>query len=400
MKRFLHSLADIWGDILFVGKEELRQIFRDQGVIIFFFLVPLAYPVLYALIYNPETVHEAPLAVVDPSNKAASREFIRKIDAAPDVRVAAVCGDLEAARRLMDRGKVFGILSFPADFSADLHKGKQTTLSLYCDGTSLLYLKAFYLRAMEVSLDMGRELREAAHPASTEAMQAILVDPVPYRAVALFNSQGGFATFLVPAILILVIHQTLLLGICMLGGTAREKNRRHGLIPSNIHYTGTFRIVGGKALVYLALYLLTCIWVLYIIPRLFAFPQIGQPLTLFLFLLPFLFACIFMAMTFSGFMTSRESPMLLFVFMSIVLLFLSGISWPMEAMPPFWRAISHCIPATPGIRGFVAITTMGASLNEVAYEYHLLWIQAGFYFVTTCLIYRYQLILRKRKGGS
>ncbi|HBA29247.1 MAG TPA: ABC transporter permease, partial [Parabacteroides goldsteinii] len=37
-----------------------------------------------------------------------------------------------------------------------------------------------------------------------------------------------------------------------------------------------------------------------------------------------------------------------------------------------------------------------ASLNEVAHEYRTLWIQAGIYFITACIIYRYQ-IMRSRK---
>ena len=115
-----------------------------------------------------------------------------------------------------------------------------------------------------------------------------------------------------------------------------------------------------------------------------------------LFVLPYLFACIFLSMTLSGFMTSRESPMLVFVFTSVILLFLSGVSWPKEAIPPFWKTVGYLFPSTPGIQGFIRINTAGASLNEVAHEYRTLWIQAGAYFITSCLIYRYQII-RSRK---
>ena len=55
-------------DLFYIWKEELRNVFKDSGVMIFFFLVPLAYPVLYAFIYNNEVVHEAKLVVVDQSD--------------------------------------------------------------------------------------------------------------------------------------------------------------------------------------------------------------------------------------------------------------------------------------------------------------------------------------------
>lgn len=54
------------------------------------------------------------------------------------------------------------------------------------------------------------------------------------------------------------------------------------------------------------------------------------------------------------------------------------------------------LPSTFGINGYVRINSMGATLNEVSFEYQALWIQTGFYFITTCLVYRWQ-ILQSRK---
>jgi ABC-2 type transport system permease protein len=397
MKRndgLLYIIREGIEDTFSIWKEELGNVFRDGGVVMFFFLVPLFYPLLYAFIYNNEVVHDVKLAVVDQSDTYLSREFIRRVDATPDVRVIGVYTDMEEAKRVMDQKEAYGILLFPPEFSRELHRGKQTTLSLYSDMSSVLYFKALLLSATEVSLEIGKDLMKRNEPASTEALQEILIHPVPYEQVMMFNTQGGFASFLVPAILILVIHQTLILGICMLGGTARDKNRFRSLAPAPVarHNSGTLRIVLGKSLVYLLLYTVVCLWVLAIVPRLFSFPQAGNPWTILLFLLPYLSACIFFAMTLSGFMTSRESPLLIFVFTSILLLFLSGITWPVEAMPPFWKALSYVFPSTPGIQGFIRLNTMGASLSDIAFEYRLLWIQTGVYFISACIIYRYQLL--------
>ena len=383
-------------DTFFIWKDELKNVFKDSGVMIFFFLVPFIYPLLYAFIYNNEVVHNAKMVVVDQSDSYLSREYIRKVDATADVKVVAVCSDMEEAKRMMDAKEAYGILYFPSEFSKNIHKGKQATVSLYCDMSALLFYKAFLLATTEVSLEIGKELRAQNNPSSTIEQEKITINPIPYESVALFNSQNGFASFLVPAILILVIQQTLILGIGMLGGTAREKNRFHSLVPVSRHFNGTLRIVFGKSLTYILLYIVVCIWALGVVPKLFSLPQVGEPWTVMLFVLPYLFASIFLSMTLSGFMTSRESPMLVFVFTSVILLFISGVSWPKEAIPPFWKAIGYLFPSTPGIQGFIRINTAGASLNEVAHEYRTLWIQAGIYFITACIIYRYQ-IMRSRK---
>ena len=88
--------------MFYIWKDEMRNVFKDAGVVIFFFLVPLAYPVLYAFIYNNEVVHEARLVVVDPSDSYLSREFTRRVDATADVRVVRVCADMAEAKRMPD----------------------------------------------------------------------------------------------------------------------------------------------------------------------------------------------------------------------------------------------------------------------------------------------------------
>ena len=384
-----HIIREGFEDIFFIWKDELKNVFRDAGVLIFFFLVPLAYPLLYSFIYNNEVVRDAKLVVVDQSDSYLSREFTRRVNATADVEVVSTCTDMAEAKRYLDEKKAYGILYFPESFSKEVYRGEQATVSLYCDMSSLLFYKAFLLSATEVSLDLGREIQLSRLSSSSEKQDEITVNPIPYESVALFNPQNGFASFLVPAILILVIQQTLALGIGMLGGTVREENRLETL-PQSVgrHFHGTLRIVFGKSLTYLMIYILVCIWALAVVPKLFALPQVGDPLTLLLFVLPYLLACIFFAMTLAGFMTTRESPMLVFVFTSVLFLFISGISWPKEAIPPFWKALGYLFPSTPGIQGFVRINTCGATLNEVAFEYRMLWVQAGIYFLSACLIQR------------
>ncbi len=255
-------------DTFFIWKDELKNVFKDSGVMIFFFLVPFIYPLLYAFIYNNEVVHNAKMVVVDQSDSYLSREYIRKVDATADVKVVAVCSDMEEAKRMMDAKEAYGILYFPSEFSKNIHKGKQATVSLYCDMSALLFYKAFLLATTEVSLEIGKELRAQNNPSSTIEQEKITINPIPYESVALFNSQNGFASFLVPAILILVIQQTLILGIGMLGGTAREKNRFHSLVPVSRHFNGTLRIVFGKSLTYILLYIVVCIWALGVVTKL------------------------------------------------------------------------------------------------------------------------------------
>lgn len=385
-------------DLFYIWKQEFRTTFRDQGVLIFFVLVPLVYPLIYSFIYTNETIREVPTVVVDNSRSSLSREYLRKVDASPETSIVAHCADMEEAKLMLKDRKAYGIIYIPAHFSDDIARGKQTQVSIFCDMSGLLYYKALLTANTNVSLAMNADIKMERAGNTTARQDEITAYPIEYEDVAIFNPTNGFAAFLIPAVLILIIQQTLLLGIGLSAGTAREQNRFKDLVPINRHYNGTLRIVMGKGLSYFMVYSLVAVYILCVVPRLFSLNQIAIPGVLTLFALPYLAACIFFAMTASIAIRNRETCMLLFVFTSVPLLFLSGISWPGAAMPEFWRYFSYIFPSTFGINGYVRINSMGAALNEVSFEYQALWIQTGIYFLTTCLVYRWQIIQSRKKG--
>ena len=386
-------------DLFYIWKQEFRTTFRDQGVLIFFVLVPLVYPLIYSFIYTNETIREVPTVVVDNSRSSLSREYLRKVDASPETSIVAHCADMEEAKLMLKDRKAYGIIYIPAHFSDDIARGKQTQVSIFCDMSGLLYYKALLTANTNVSLAMNADIKMERAGNTTARQDEITAYPIEYEDVAIFNPTNGFAAFLIPAVLILIIQQTLLLGIGLSAGTAREQNRFKDLVPINRHYNGTLRIVMGKGLSYFMVYSLVAVYILCVVPRLFSLNQIAIPGVLTLFALPYLAACIFFAMTASIAIRNRETCMLLFVFTSVPLLFLSGISWPGAAMPEFWRYFSYIFPSTFGINGYVRINSMGATLNEVSFEYQALWIQTGIYFLTTCLVYRWQIIQSRKKLG-
>ena len=67
-------------DIFYIWKDELKNVFKDEGVLIFFFLVPFAYPLLYSFIYNNEVVREAKSRVYPSCECYARCQGRRRLD--------------------------------------------------------------------------------------------------------------------------------------------------------------------------------------------------------------------------------------------------------------------------------------------------------------------------------
>lgn len=381
----------------YIFKQELRNIVKDEGVLIFFFLVPLAYPLLYSFIYTNEVVREVPVTVVDDSHTALSREYIRRVDASPDVRIIERSPDMQAAQRLVEHREAYGIMHIPADFTERINDMEQVPVSIYCDMSGMLYYKALLTANTNVSLDLNARLKVARAGNTTDRQDDVTKHPIAYEEVSLYNPQNGFASFLIPAVLILIIQQTLLLGVGISAGTAREHNRFRDLMPVNRHYTGLLRIVLGKSWAYLLVYIPISVYILGVVPRLFRLNQIGSPADMALFVVPFLLACIFFAMTVSALVRHRETCIMLIVFSSLPLLFISGVSWPGADIPAFWKTLSYLFPSTFGINGFLKINNAGAVLADVRPEWHWLWGQAAVYFLTTCMVYKQSILSSRRR---
>ena len=391
-----HSIREAISDACYIWAQEMKQVFRDEGVLIFFVIVPLVYPLLYSWIYNNENVHEVPVVVVDDSHSAFSRQFVRMCDASPDIKVLCHAADLDEAKSLVSRQLAKGVYYIPSDFDVSLSRMQQTTVSVYCDMSLMLAYKAIYQTAVAITQQMGAEIQVKLSRPYTKREAQITARPLDFDDVPIFNPTGGYGNFILPAVLILILQQTLVLGIGLSAGTAREKDRYHQLIPIDRHYQGVLRIVGGKALCYFMIYAVMGAYLTMVVPRIFSFITLVSWQDLLTLMLPYLLACIFFGMIVSCVVRYRENVMLLIVFVSVPLLFLTGVSWPQSAIPRFWQSISWLFPSTFGVRAFVRMNTMGATLSDVMLEYRVLWLQALSYFFVCCIVYRHQIILSRR----
>lgn len=378
-------------DVCYVWWEEMKQVFKDEGVIIFFFIVPLVYPILYSWIYNNETVRNVPVAVVDDSHSSLSRKFIRMCDASPDVRVAFYAQDMDEAKSLVSRQLVKGIYYFPPDFELKVNRLEQSTMSVYCDMSLMLAYKAIFQTAQMVSLEVGTQLKTKLGRHYTSREEAIAAKPLDYADVPIFNPSAGYGSFILPGVLILILQQTLVLGIGLSAGTSREKSRYGWLFPVSRHYHGVMRIVWGKTLCYFMIYAVMGVWLTIAVPSIFHFPQLAQWWDILMIMFPYTLACIFFGMSVSCMVKYRENVMLLMVFVSVPLLFMTGISWPQSNIPGFWQGVSWLFPSTFAVRAYVRMNSMGATLSDVLFEYRVLWLHTIVYFAVACLVYRFQI---------
>ena len=387
----MNKITTFWEDTAKVWLHEMRDMFKDEGALLFVILLPLAYPLLYSWIYNNEVVRAVPVAVVDNSTSQTSREFVRHVDASPDVRVAAWSNNLEEASRLVARQEVYGIILLPEDFDRQLGRMQQAHVSVYCNMGLMLTYKAIFQTCSAVAADMNSHIQIALSGNPTTREDQLTTHPMQVSDVPIFNNTGGYGNFILPGVLVLIIQQVMLLGIGIAYGTSYEKRRFSRLTPMYERRFGLARIMIGRTMGFFVLFLLIAAWVLLAVPRMFHFVQMLHFSDFLLFVVPYLLACVFFATTFSFFIRQRENVMLLVVFTSVPFLFMSGVSWPKSNIPEVWQWVSWLFPSTFGIQGFIKMNTMGGVFGDIIPEIKGLWIQTVIYGVFATLVTRWQV---------
>lgn len=312
----------------------------------------LIYSVLYPQPYVGEVVRDVPVVAIDQDNSTASRSFLRQIDASDQAQIVSAVPNMEAARDAFFRRDVYGIVIIPAGFEADLLAGRPAPVAAYGDGSYLLVYSSFMSAVTTVARAMGVQVNHARLTATgmdDDQARAALA-PVTVTSIPVFNPQGGYASYVVPASFVLILQQTLLMGIGLMHAGRR--------LPTGLRMWAT-------PIAYIGLYLGWVAVTQLLLPFFYGIPRTGSLGTLLLIALPFLCACTAMGFALALIIPWREGIVFFLVVMGMPLFFLSGIAWPIESIPEHLRALSLLVPSSSAISAFVAVNQMGATPQDI-----------------------------------
>ena len=339
------------------------------------------YGLLYNYMYAPNLVRKAPVAVVDLSHSALSREYVRWLDAAPQTSVYAQTPNILEARKWMKKGEVTGILYIPSDFETHVARGETSVFTLYAATDAFLNFKGLQEASSRVMLAVNDAHRRAGTVfLPPQGLLAVASStPVSVSGTALYNYTEGYGSYLIPAVMIVIIFQTMLMVIAMLTGEEAEQRREgiHSMRARSLK--DMLCIVSGRTFVYVMLYVVFSMFLLGLLPHIFSIPNIGSGWDIVTMMIPFLLATSFFALAVSRWFTDSEAPLLMIAFFSVGYIFLSGVSYPLELMPWYWQAAHYVFPVAPAVLAFVKLNSMGGSLADIWPQMLTLWIQVIIY---------------------
>ena len=341
----------------------LKSVFKDKGVLLMVVIAPLIYGFFYPWPYRGEVVQQVPVGVVDYDRTNLSKTITRYSAASPNLKVANYPNE-QTAIEAMYRDDIAGYLIIPRNLEQDVFANKPARVSVLANNSYFLLNKQVQMGFTKAvgTVSAGVEVKRAVAQGAYMETAKASTQAVPLRIDPMFNHSEGYGAYVVPAVAILILQQTLLMGTALLIGTWYENKKQNATI------SGWLGRILALSMVTFTMGCFYFGWVFSIqnYPRGHNIP--GALLFMALFAPTVATLGCLLGMWFR----ERERSMQILIFSSIPIFFLSGYPWPVSQLPVPLQYIRWLFPTTSGMNASVQLNQMGASLSHVSgYLYHL-----------------------------
>ncbi len=362
-----------------VFKGEAKLIFTDIAIVLTIIGGVIFYSFLYPQPYANESVSKLSVSAVDLDKSKLSRSILFKLNATPQIDIVRHDMSLRDAQNALKEGKIKGIVVIPTHFKHDIALGMSPTIAVGADGSYFLIYGAI------VEGVMHTVFTESAKIKVTELLKAEVLLPkakdafTPYslNTINLFNKDNSYVEYVVPSVFIIILQQTLLIGLGILGGGINER-RRLG-IQGYYDKAKPYQLILSRVIIFGTIFFTHMLFYFGFSYETFHITHVANILELLTFGVMFLLAVIMLGIFLGSLFRSREVATPLILFSSLPLVFGAGFIWPVEAMPKAIYYLFYLSPSTPAIEGFLSLNQMGATFSMLKEEYLILSVQALVY---------------------
>lgn len=339
-------------NIIRLGVKELRSVWRDPMMLVLI-LYTFTLSIYVSATSMPDTLHKAPIAIVDEDHSPLSNRIIAAFYP-PYFTQPSVVG-LNEVDKGMDQGRYTFSLDIPPDFQRDVLAGRHPSVQLNVDATR-----------MSQAFTGGGDIQQIVQAEVAEFLAGTRAATAPPADLAMrvrFNPTLAQTWY---GAVVDIINNVTILSI-ILTGAALIREREHGTIEHLLVMPVTpFEIMAGKVWSMGIIVLVASALALTFVVR----GALGVPIagSVGLFLLGtalYLFATTSLGIFMGTIARSMPQFGLLLMLIILPLLMLSGGITPRESMPEFVQTVMLAAPTTHFVKMAQAILYRGAGLDVV-----------------------------------
>ena len=114
-----------------IARDEFISIGTSYSTLLLFVGGVFIYGFLYNLMYMPNLVRNAPIAVITPAETEFGREYVSLINATHQLKVMYNALDINQAKELIQRRDVIGAVYLPSNFDRQLMNDESATALVF-----------------------------------------------------------------------------------------------------------------------------------------------------------------------------------------------------------------------------------------------------------------------------
>jgi len=370
-----------------VFKGELKLIVSDVALMLTVIGGVLLYSFLYPQPYVKESVTDLPVSIIDYDHSQKSRDLIYKLAATPQIKIVRYDMSKKDALEAIVADKIKGVIIIPAHFSRDLSLGHAPTVALGVDNSYFLIYGALMEATLKSVMQEAGGSKAAKLLVQKTPMSAVKKELTPFSLndIALFNRYGSYIQYVIPAVFILILQQTLLIGMGILGGGINERMRKG--IAGYYTKAKVWQMIVSRYLIFGGLFFIHMLYYFGFSFSYFGVTQLADMTTLIAFSTLFLMAILSFGLFLGALFREREIATPVILFSSLPLVFSAGFVWPLESIPKPLYDLALLSPSTTAIQGFLKLNQMGATLTMLSTNSLILLAQTviytilGYYFI-------------------
>ncbi|WP_104717869.1 ABC transporter permease [Helicobacter trogontum] len=352
-----------------IGKE-LKAVFSNITIVFVVFAGSLLYAFLYPTPYYADVVRKQKIVVLDLDNTKLSKDFIFLVNASENLDVEHVVHSLNTAKDMLERSEVYGQLSIPKGFEANMYKGVPTTLLYRANASYFLIYGTIIEGLNEVGNYWSNEIKKRTKALTGEINIGDDTTLVKFDSIALFNPSVGYINYALAAILVFILHQTLLVGVMIQGANQNKAHDNH-----EAHYFNTAPlgyVLWARVIVFSGIYVVLFLLYFGVFFKIYGIHTTANPFDFWFFGLMFIASCVAFGMFLSTFIHDSALPTQIILISSLPLVFMMGFIYPVMLLPQILQWLVQIIPAYHGINGFIRLNQMGDSLHNIMPNFYAL----------------------------
>ena len=371
-------------------KNEAKLIFTDAAIVLTIIGGVILYAFLYPQPYAKQSISELSVSVVDYDKSDISRSVIFKLNATPQIDISRQDQSEKEAKYALIRGEIKAVIVIPRHFKRDLALNKSPTIAVGADSSYFLIYGGVLEGTMKSVLTQSATIKVAnllkKQVPLSEAKKAYA--PYSLNIINLFNKDNSYTQYVVPAVFILILQQTMLIGLGILGGGVNERMRRKE--EAYFKSAPVWHMYLSRIVIFGSLFFVHMLFYFGYSFDYFEVTKLANIADLLTFSFAFLLSSLSFGLFLGTLFSSREIATPVVLFSSLPIIFAAGFVWPLESLPSFIHTLSLFIPATPAIHGFLGLNQMGASFDMIIDSYSILWIQTLLYLILAYFIFSWK----------